>query len=95
MHMFERKNKETIFVTPSKKVALTFEQDEMNEAIEKLFAKIDEENPKDKASWTISVNSHKICGVFVKLDYNLPTTPSDTLRIMFKSEYDNGTFRLQ
>ena len=46
MHMFERKNKEPIFVTPSKKIATTLEQDEMNETIKKLFDKIDEEKPK-------------------------------------------------
>lgn len=95
MHMFERKNKEVIFVTPSREIATTLEQEEMEEAIEKLFTKIHEENPKDKASWTITVNAHKICGVFKKLDYNLPTTPSDTLKIMFQSEYNNGTFRIQ
>jgi hypothetical protein len=93
--MFERKNKEPIFVTPSKEIAITLEQEEMKEIIEKLFEKIAKENPKDKASWTIKVKSHEICGVFRKLDYDLPTTPSDTLKIMFQSEYNNGTFRLQ
>jgi len=95
MHMFERKNKEIIFVTPSREIATTLDYEEIDESIDKLFNKIDEEKPNDRAEWTIKVNSHEICGVFKRLDYDLPTSPTDTLKIMFQSEYDNGTFRIQ
>lgn len=95
MKLFERKNKTPIFITPSREIATTLDYEEMDESIDKLFNKIDEDKPKDRAEWIIKVNSHEICGVLKKLDYNLPTSPTDTLKIMLKSEYDQRTFRIQ
>ena len=95
MHMFERENKEPIFVTPSKKIATTLESEEMNETIKKLFSQIDEEKPQFKGAWKIKIKNYEIYGVFIKKDKSVPTIPSDTLKIMFESEYRDGTFNIQ
>lgn len=82
--MFERKNKEPIFVVLSKKIATTLQQDEINETIKKLLEKVDEENPQDIETWTIKVNNYEIVGIFDKNDI---CVLGDSLTILFNSEY--------
>ncbi len=45
MHMFKRKTKKPIFVTPSREIATILRQEEMEETIEKLFEKIQGSDP--------------------------------------------------
>lgn len=85
MHMFERENKEPIFVILSKMIALTFNQDEMNEVIGKFFKKIDEEKLESYDTITIEVNQYELCGIYNQYEPKLQT-PS--LCIMFQHEFD-------
>lgn len=86
MYKFERKNKEPIFIVLSKKIATTLKQDEMNETVNKLLEKVEEENPQDIETWTIKVEHYSIVGIFNKDDIN---ALGDTLTILFQSEYDH------
>lgn len=85
MHMFERENKESIYVILSKKVALTLDQNEMDNAIKTFFKKIDEEKPESYDTITIEVNQYELCGIYNQFE-SCVQTPS--LCIMFQNEYD-------
>ncbi len=84
MNILEQQNKGSLYIVASRAVALTLTPEEMQEALQKLEVKMQEQDPLNPDLWTVYVNNHKLWGI---LDHRAGPKGEDLLTVLFPEDY--------
>ena len=84
MNILEQQNKGSLYIVASRAVALALTPEEMQEALQKLEVKMQEQDPLNPDLWTVYVNNHKLWGI---LDHRAGPKGEDLLTVLFPEDY--------
>ena len=78
------KNNGSLYIVASRAVAMKLMPQEMQEALEKLEVKTQQQDPLNPDLWTVYVNNYNLWGI---LDHKAGPNREDLLTVLFPEDY--------